>query len=162
MAIRFATIVLLATCLGGCGFQLEGAAELADDLQRVYIQAADPFSPFVRAFQQRVRQRSGRVVEDRSDADVVLAVLGDETGQRVLSVSARNLPREYEVFYVLRFSVTGPAGSASEVQTLDLVRNYAFDETQVLGKRNEEVSLRQSLAEDLARQVMRRIDAIAP
>lgn len=162
MTIRFATIVLLATCLGGCGFQLEGAAELADDLQRVYIQAADPFSPFVRAFQQRVRQRSGRVVEDRSDADVVLVVLGDETGQRVLSVSARNLPREYEVFYVLRFSVTGPAGSASEVQTLDLVRNYAFDETQVLGKRNEEVSLRQSLAEDLARQVMRRIDAIAP
>ncbi len=162
MSLRLATIVLLAACLGGCGFQLEGAAELAAGQQRIYIQAADPYSPFVRAFEQRVRQRNGTVVGDRREADVVLIVLADETGQRVLSVSARNLPREYEVFYVLRFDVTDTAGTASEVQTLDLVRSYAFDETQVLGKRNEEVTLRRSLAEDLARQVMRRIDSSAP
>jgi len=159
MSLRLATI-FLATAFAGCGFQLEGAAELADGHQRVYIQAADPYSPFVRAFEQRVRQRSGALVRDRDDADVVLTVLADETGQRVLSVSARNLPREYEVFYVLRFSVTGPTGTATEVQTLDLIRSYAFDETQVLGKRNEEVTLRRSLAEDLARQVMRRIDTL--
>ena len=162
MSLRLATIVLLAACFGGCGFQLEGAAELAAGQQRIYIQAADPYSPFVRAFEQRVRQRNGTVVSDRREADVVLMVLADETGQRVLSVSARNLPREYEVFYVLRFDVTDAAGTASEVQTLDLVRSYSFDETQVLGKRNEEVTLRQSLAEDLARQVMRRIDSSAP
>lgn len=161
MSLRLAKIFLTAACLGGCGFQLEGATELAEGLQRVYIQAADPYSPFVRAFQERVRQRSGEVVQDRDDADVVLMVLADETGQRVLSVSSRNLPREYEVFYVLRFSVTGPNRSASDVQNLDLIRSYAFDETQVLGKRNEEVTLRRSLAEDLARQVMRRIDTFA-
>ena len=162
MGIRSASIALLAAGLAGCGFQLEGAAQLEPRLQRIYIQAADPYSPFVRAFEQRVRQRGGTVVQNQDQADVVLRVLGDDTGQRVLSVSARNLPREYEVFYVLRFSVRGPAGPVSEVLTLDLIRIYAFDETQVLGKRNEEVTLRQSLAEDLARQVMRRIDSIAP
>lgn len=163
MSIRFTALpLLLVACLGGCGFQLEGAAELAAGMERVYIQTADPYSPFVRAFQQRVRQRSGKLVQNKDDADVVLIVFDDDTGQRVLSVSATNLPREYEVFYVLRFSVSGLQGPATEVQTLDLVRSYAFDETQVLGKRNEEVTLRVSLAEDLARQVMRRIDSTAP
>jgi LPS-assembly lipoprotein len=162
MSLRLATIFLIATYVGGCGFQLEGAGELVEGLQRVNIQAADPYSPFVRAFQQRVRQLGGTVVQGRDAADVVVTVLADETGQRVLSVSSRNLPREYEVFYLLRFSVTGPTGSASEAQSLDVIRSYAFDETQVLGKRNEEVTLRRSLAEDLARQVIRRIDTLAP
>jgi len=135
---------------------------MAVGLQRVYIQTTNPYTPFQRAFRQRVRQRGGRVVDSREDADVVLAVLQDETGQRVLSVSARNLPREYEVYYLLNFSVRGPEGPVLEPQALDLTRSYTFNETQVLGKRSEEDILRKALAEDLARQVMKRIDTVAP
>jgi len=40
-------------------------------------------------------------------------------------------------------------------------RNYTYDETQVLGKEREASILRQALAEDLARQVVRRIEALA-
>jgi LPS-assembly lipoprotein len=162
MKVRFATIILFVLACSGCGFHLEGGSTMAVGLQQVYIQTADPYTPFLRAFQQRVRQRGGRVVNSREDADVVLAILQDETGQRVLSVSARNLPREYEVYYLLNFSVRGPKGPALEAQALDLTRSYTFDETQVLGKRSEEEILRKALADDLARQVMTRIDTTAP
>ncbi len=162
MKVRFATIVLFALACGGCGFQLEGGTALAVGMQRVYIQTADPYTPFLRAFQQRVRQRGGHLVNARDDADVVLTVHEDDTGQRVLSVSARNLPREYEVYYLLNFSVRGPDGPTLEAQALDITRSYTFDETQVLGKRSEEEIIRSALAQDLARQVMKRIDTTAP
>ena len=129
MKARFATIVLITLACGGCGFHLEGGSAIAVGLQRVYIQTADPYTPFLRAFQQRVRQRGGRVVDSSADADVVLAVLQDETGQRVLSVSARNLPREYEIYYLLNFSVRGPEGPKLEDQSLDLTRSYTFVNT---------------------------------
>ena len=41
-----------------------------------------------------------------------------------------------------------------------MTRSYTYDETQVLAKSREEQELRRSLAEDLARQVVRRIEAL--
>ena len=50
--------------------------------------------------------------------------------------------------------------SLIEPEVLIARRSYTYDETQVLGKEREETILRQSLAEDLARQVVRRIEAL--
>jgi LPS-assembly lipoprotein len=90
----------------------------------------------------------------------VLKIIGDATGQRVLSVSARNIPREYEIFYQVTFSLTIGGDQIIEPESLVMTRSYTYDETQVLAKSREEQELRRSLAEDLARQVVRRIEAM--
>jgi len=94
-------------------------------------------------------------------ADSVLVVSSDDTGQRVLSVSARNLPREYELYYAVTVSLRTGATSLMDPETIVVTRAYTYDETQVLGKSAEEAVLRDALARDLARQVLRRIETAA-
>jgi LPS-assembly lipoprotein len=77
----------------------------------------------------------------------------------VLSVSARNIPREYEIFYTVTFSLAADGAALIEPVSLVARRSYTFDETQVLAKDREERILRRALADDLARQVVRRIEA---
>ena len=97
-------------------------------------------------------------MESRQDAGAVLRILEDNSGQRMLSVSARNIPREFEVYYFVTFSLEADGKSLIPAESLVATRSYTYDETLVLGKSAEEGVLRQSLAEDLARQVLRRIE----
>jgi LPS-assembly lipoprotein len=90
----------------------------------------------------------------------VLDITSDETGQRVLSVSARNIPREYEVYYAVTFSLRVGSENLITDESLVVTRAYTYDETQVLAKAAEEEILRRALAEDLARRVMQRIQAL--
>jgi LPS-assembly lipoprotein len=91
----------------------------------------------------------------------VLVISSDDTGQRVLSVSARNIPREYEIYYAVTVSLRSGTISLMEPETIIVTRAYTYDETQVLGKSAEEDLLREALARDLARQVLRRIESAA-
>jgi LPS-assembly lipoprotein len=104
--------------------------------------------------------RGSQVVDSAAQAGAVLKIVEDSTGQRVLSVSARNIPREFEIFYQVTFSLSVDGESMIEPESLIVTRSYTYDETQVLAKAREELDLRRSLADDLARQVIRRIEAV--
>jgi LPS-assembly lipoprotein len=110
---------------------------------------------------EALRMRGLEVVGTPEQAGARLIITEDNTGQRVLSVSARNTPREYEIFYTVTFALEAGDASLIEAESLVVTRNYTYDETQVLGKSREERILRRSLAEDLARRVVRRIEALA-
>ena len=97
------------------------------------------------------------VVDSPQEAGAVLRITQDFTDQRMLSVSARNIPREFEVYYQVTFSFRAGDDELIEATSLVATRNYTFNETLVLGKSIEQSVLRESLAEDLARQVLRRI-----
>ena len=79
----------------------------------------------------------------------------------MLSVSARNIPREYEIYYAVTVSLRAGGTSIMDPETIVVTRAYTYDETQVLGKSAEERLLRDALAQDLARQVLRRIETAA-
>lgn len=156
---RRLALLAVATIVAGCGFRLAGTERLDPEANRIYLATSQPHSEFSRALSRYVRLRGGVIVDRRDAADIVLRVLEDSTGQRVLSVSARNLPREYEVFYVLRFDARQAGAPLLEGQELNAQRNYTYDETEVLGKAAEETRLRRDLAEDLAQRVLRRLIA---
>ena len=84
----------------------------------------------------------------------------DETSQRVLSVSARNVPTEYEVFYTITYSINRGQNELLPNQTLTLTRNYTYDSTLVLGKAREEELLRNAIVKDLVRIVLKQISTL--
>ena len=90
----------------------------------------------------------------------MLRIERDETGQRVLSVSARNTPAEYEIFYTVTYSVTANGAEILTPQTLTLTRDYSFDDEALLAKQHEEEILREALADDLVNLVMRRLASL--
>jgi LPS-assembly lipoprotein len=148
--------------LGGCGFHLQGAGSLPPALSKTFITTSSPHSEFLTTLTDTLRLRGSEIVGSREEAQSVLDITLDDTGQRVLSVSARNIPREYEVYYTVTFSWQVGAEQVITHESLIATRSYTYDETQVLAKAAEEDVLRRALAEDLARRLVRRIEVASP
>lgn len=158
---RAASCVLAgALSAGACGFHLQGAGTLPTAMAKTYLQTSDPTSDFLYSLRDALRLRGLELVDTPEQAGAVLIISEDSTGQRVLSVSARNIPREYEIYYSVTVAVRSGTQSLLEPQSLVATRSYTYDETQVLAKGREEEVLRQSLAKDLVERVVRRIQAI--
>jgi LPS-assembly lipoprotein len=153
--------MLASVALCGCGFQLAGSGEVPNVMATTYVQTTTPNSEFYDSLRDTLRSRGLEVVGTPEQARARLIISEDSTGQRVLSVSARNTPREYEIFYAVTFALQAGTESLIEPEQLVVTRSYTYDETQVLGKAREERILRRSLADDLARRVLRRIEALA-
>jgi len=159
-AVRLLVMASCATMVG-CGWQLRGTTHLPPLMVRTYVDSADRYSDFDRALRERLQASGAQLTDDRSDATAIIRVRKDQTGQRVLSVSAQNKPQEYEVYYAIEYSVqAAPDKELIGPQTLELTQDYSYAETAVLAKQREEESLRQALARDLAGLVLRRLAAL--
>lgn len=153
----FLVLAVLSQLLSACGFQLQGAFTVPEEMQRTYIDTEDSYSLFYRAFRRDLRAAGVNVVDSMDDATAVFTIYFDETGQRVLSVSARNVPTEFEVFYTLSYGLMGGDETLIDVQDMTMVRDYTYDATLVLGKAKEEAVIRDALVQDLVRIILKQI-----
>jgi len=126
-------------------------------MDRTYIASDDRHSPFFREFEKGLRAAGVELVDSAVDATAIFTIFFDVTSQRVLSVSARNVPTEYEVYYTITYSLDAGTTSLMPRQTLTLTRDYTYDSTLVLGKAREEELLRGAIVDDLVRIVMKQI-----
>jgi LPS-assembly lipoprotein len=156
--------LLLSLCLTavltGCGWRLQGTAKLSPVMATTYIDTRDRYTDFNRALRESLQASGARLTYSQNEATAVVKIIKDESGQRVLTVSARNTPEEYEVFYTIEYSVNGRTEELIAREKLELTREYSYDETAVLAKQKEQSILRQALARDLAGQVVRRLAAL--
>ena len=129
-------------------------------MKRTYISTTDEFSPFYRELRRTLQAAGVEVLDSPDESSATLAILYDFTDQRVLSVSARNVPTEFEVFYIVRYTITTGERSLLEPQELTLTRDYTWDATLVLGKAREEQLMRDAIVSDLVRIVMKQISTI--
>ena len=159
-SVRASLALLLALGITGCGFHLQGAGTLPSSMMRTFVATNEPHSEFTVSLTDVLRQRGAAVLDEPEAGAALLNISLDETGQRVLSVSARNIPREYEVYYTITFSLNVGVESLIQRESLVATRSYTYDETQVLAKEAEEQILREALADDLARRVLQRIQAL--
>lgn len=125
-----------------------------------YIETLDRHSLFYRTLRQELQSAGVEVVESPADATAIFSIRSDETGQRVLSVSARNVPREFEVFYTVTYAVDAGGSSLMNTRRQTLTRDYTWDENLVLGKEREERMLREAIASDLVRIVLIQLSGI--
>lgn len=158
-ALRIAALAMICVA-GGCGWRLQGTAKLPEVMSVTYVDAADRYSDFNRSLRESLEVSGAKLAQDRAQATAVVHILKDVNGQRVLSVSARNVPEEYEVFYTVEYSVEGPSGELIPPQKLELTRDYSYDVTAVLAKQREQAVLREALARDLAGLVIRRLASL--
>lgn len=155
-----ALTVLLLLLAAGCGFSLQGATSTPAAMQRTYIDTPDRFSQFYRELRRNLQAAGVEVLDSPQGATATLSILFDLTDQRVLSVSARNVPTEFEVFYTVRYAITSGGQNLLEAQELTLTRDYTYDSTLVLGKAKEEQLMRDAIVDDLVRIVLKQISTI--
>ena len=129
-------------------------------MSRTYVDAVDEYSLFHRELRLGLQAAGVELVDAPEQETAVLSILNDRTDQRVLSVSARNVPTEYEVYYTVEYWLYSGEKSLLETQTLTLTRDYTYDSTLVLGKSREEELLRDAIVDDLVRIVLKRISTL--
>jgi LPS-assembly lipoprotein len=154
--------ILLIACaaVSACGFQLQGRAALPKNITSVYIDTRNSQSDFVQALRKSLVASRVALVTQRDGAPQVIEILEDVVDERVLSVSARNVPREYELTHRIRFNVRAGERLLVEDEELRAVRDVTFDEAQLLGREREQEVLRDALAADLAALMLRRLAAL--
>jgi LPS-assembly lipoprotein len=153
-------IPLCLAALAGCGWQLQGTTKLSPVMATTYVETDDRYTDFNRALRESLQASGARLAQKKDDATAVVRIIRDESGQRVLTISGRNTPEEYEVFYSIEYSVNGRTEELIPPQKLEVTREYSYDETAVLAKQREQTVLREALARDLAGLVLRRLASL--
>ena len=162
---RIATLCLLlsvALLAAGCGFRLQGASQLPAGLDSVHVATRDRLTSFAVELGRGLERIGASQAASAGEADAVVRVTRDRSGRRVLSVSARNTPQEYAIFYEVEFAIDRGGAEVVPPQRLELTRNISFDESVLLAKDREEEILREAMARDLADLVLRRLESLPP
>lgn len=146
--------------LSGCGFQLQGALTMPAEMQRTYLDPVDKHSLFHRELRLQLQAAGVQLVDTPDNSTAILSIRIDETDQRVLSVSGRNVPTEYEVYYTVEYSIASGEKVLLSPQDITLTRDYTYDTTKVLGKSREETMLREAVVKDLVRTVLKQISSL--
>jgi len=152
---------LLLLLIAGCGFHLRGAVVLPESLQSIYVQGIDITQGLGEELVQSLGDNDVNVVHSYQEGSAVLTVLENKYERRVLSVGSDAKASEYSLYGLVQFKVTDGEGSIlSEAQAVEAMRDYQFDQTQVLGKSEEEDLLREDLNRQLVQSILRRLSAI--
>ena len=151
----FALFLLVA--LAGCGFHLQGRQGLPSSLARVTIEADERQSEFVASLRDALAGAGAKLEPQAGEGVARVRVLRARVTDRVLPVSSRNIPTDYELTHDVRVVVDGPDGRELLPQEdFTLTRVYSFDERKLLAKEREKDLLLAALARDMASVVLRR------
>jgi LPS-assembly lipoprotein len=143
--------------LSACGFRLAGSDPLPGVLARPYLSLKDPYTDFSREFEHRLKDSGATLQVLRENSTATIDVTKDLVERRTLSVSANNIPTEYELTYTVTFAVRGVDKELLAPQTISLAKDYSFEEHVLLAKEHEADILRQQMARDLVSIAMRRL-----
>ena len=159
-AVRGVAFLAVLATIAGCGFQLRGAMTPPAAMATTWIETQARHSPFYVELRRQLLDAGIDLSASAEAASAILTISVDDTDQRVLSVSARNVPTEYEVYYTVEYAITSGAETLLASRRLTLTRDYTYDSTLVLGKAREEDALRKAIVDDLVQVVLRQIDAL--
>ena len=158
---RFAAIAA-TLLLAACGFHLAGTRALPEALKTVYIEVVNPYrvsEPPLAGSLRAILQRRGAMVIATPDGDAVTIRLSElrETRQ-VLSVGLDGKALEFELITRVRYQVLRGDQSLMAPDTMQVMRDYSFNAQEVLAKEAEEARLREYMQNELAEQLVLRVE----
>jgi LPS-assembly lipoprotein len=156
---RFFLAALPAAVLGGCGFQLRRVDGVP--FASVYVDAGEG------AVAQRIRtllkaDKKTRVVATREEAEAIVKLTPEERTKTILSLSGAGRVTEYRLGLNVGYSVTSRDDQVlAAPETIELVRDLTYDDTQLLAKGAEEQLLYRDMEESAAWRILRRLQRLA-
>jgi len=158
---RALALTVLALGSGGCGFRLQGSVTLPRSVALVRIETHDTESDFYIELRKALLASGARLDETGTDAAAtVIRIDTDSSSDQILTVSALNVPTEYELRYTVKFAVVSQGHELIAPESHVLVRDYSFSESALLAKQREQGILSDALARDLVSVLMRRLASL--
>jgi len=158
LLILFTTLFLQAC--SGEGFHLRGHGKLPSIQESFYIEGINIQSPVGIALRDAFRQSGSKIVQDISQATVLLKITSLIEDKVAAGYSKARKVREYDVFLKFNFSFR----SVGEVEhytpsskSINLTRTLLYDSDFALGKAEEEETIRQELRQNAARIILTKL-----
>ena len=152
-------LLLMALFLSSCGFHLRGQADLA--FKQLFIQGST--LSINRDLKRSFKTNGINIIDSTEQADLLLELMGESYEKRILSLSGGGLVREYELNYRVNFRTRTPESDTwSDVQTIQVRRDFSYDDKVLLGKAEEEARLNTDMKNDAIHEMLRRLATIKP
>ena len=156
---------LVVLLLVGCSFQLRGQAQLPPEMTVTYVQSqtaiGTPPGALSRKLQTLLASNGVTVTRDPTQATATITVLHEGSGWRAMVADRFGIKREYWLIYDASYQVTLSNGKTLiPAEGISASRSLLFDENRVLGFKAAQESLVDSIAEEIAWQIIRRLQAL--
>jgi LPS-assembly lipoprotein len=154
-------VAIFAMTLNGCGWRLRGSMDMEMSLPPIYLEIQNG-SAELRSELPYTLRSAGVQLEPKREAAPLILVIHNETQQRrVLAVGSAGKVSEYELQYLLKFSVRDQSGKdVIATDTINQQREYSFNENEVLAKGEEEQQLFGFMRSMAIQTLLRRMQAL--
>ena len=159
--IQIKTTFLLISLLlmTACGYHLRGNIELPKGLKAIYLQNGS--GELRRSFKKTLKFIDGKLVNTRDEAGLVVQVIKERMDSRVLSLSNTGRINEEELIYTLHIMMFDKEGKPlKDKQEIEIRRDFFNDQGDVLGKNNENETIRVEMYDQAVLTIAQRARAV--
>ena len=157
---RTAVVILTASVLAGCGFQLRGAASLSPALNPLLIETVRGGSALLPPLRAALEAGGAEFARDPAAANARLVILADAFGQRVVAVTPQGQPREAELSYTVEYELHDAEARLLQRRALTQRIEFAINERDLLGKTHEAEVLNAALVDRMVVDIMRNLATV--
>ena len=160
MKVRLLLIYFLLLTTA-CGFHLRGSQSGNININNIYIDSISA-SQLTQEVKSQLSGTANVFANSALSASFVVTLKEESFEKSVLSVSPETgKVEEYQVLLKAKMDLVKADGTfIIEDETLTVIRDFAFDETAVLGEFSEESIIQEDLIRHAANQVIRRLQAL--
>lgn len=154
--IKHTFLLITLIFITSCGYHLRGSMDLPSNLKNIYLLGGS--GQLHKVFKRTLKTSKGKLVHTTKDADVVVEIIEEDMDRRVLSLSQTGRVNEFELLYTLRFLFLDNKGQAlSKKQEIEISRDYFNNQEEVLGKNNEEKTIKKEMYRQAVQSIVRRL-----
>lgn len=153
-------LLLSLICLiTACGFKLRGTADLPSWLNQVAVVIQNAHRDLGPMLKDQLQAYKIALASSPGDASYLLIIEEDRSQQQITSVSASTTPRQYQMFYSVKFKLIARNGKVMVPDSLVTVtRQLTVNNDRILGSDAEETTIYKEMRRDAVMQIISRLN----
>lgn len=131
-------------------------------MEPVRVVSVDRYSPLADSLLQAMVRAGATAATDKTQDATVLDLLGEQWGDRPISLDELGRAQEFSLRYAVTFELRRSDGMVLVPrQTIELARDYVSNPVQAIGTEGEREILQGEMRREMVASVLRRLDAVA-
>jgi len=152
---KIIVLIIISSLLNACGFQLRGSFESNFDS----INISGGTKDFTKILKKRIKQ-AGIKIKSGPNAERSVEIISNTFTKNILSLGGDGKVREYEIKYQVSYRFKSQQGEWSNNIDLEVMREYAYDDDDLLAKGTEEATLIKGMKDQIIRTMVSQISLI--
>ena len=151
----FIYITLSLILISSCGFHMRGITKIS--ISSINLEGKKL------SIDNDLRKvlKSNKVEIKTEDAEFKIEFLNEQFEKKILTLNSRGLVSEYELFYRVYYRIKNSSSDKwSDENIIEIRRDYAFNDSNSLGKEEEEKQIKKTMYEEAIQNLFRQIESL--